>query len=281
MSTSTRAARWSGLRVPRASRTASCRSRSSSGSRAGPVPSSSTRSRSSGSGSAARTLARRSRSRQALTTTRWSQVVTRESPRNVPARRNAATYASWRASAASSGLPITRSATAQRRSWWRSTSVLKAVGSPSTWAWSRAASLGWSGGSGTAGGAYGVGPSITSSSATAHDSTWCLVDPALVAAPLLGERGQVDQDVAGGDRLLGLRVTEEPAPERLATLRQDLSDPIGAAVVVAGSSAGIRSCTSVSSPLSRSLTAPTCWAEPRSRTRPTPRLIPPSRGLPL
>ncbi len=87
-------------------------------------------SRSSGSGSAARTLRRRSRSRQALTTIRCSQVVTAASPRNDSARRNAEISASWRASAASSGLPVVRRATAQSRSRWRRNSSPNASGSP-------------------------------------------------------------------------------------------------------------------------------------------------------
>ena len=85
-------------------------------------------SRSSGSGSAARTLRRRNRSRQALTTIRCSQVVTAASPRKDSARRNAEISASWRASAASSGLPVVRRATAQSRSRWRREQLAERVG---------------------------------------------------------------------------------------------------------------------------------------------------------
>ena len=97
-------------------------------------------SRSSGSGSARRTFARRSRSRQALTTIRCSQVVTAESPRKDSARLKAEMRASWSASAASSGLPVVRSATAHSRSRWRANSSPKAAGSPATCASSRATS---------------------------------------------------------------------------------------------------------------------------------------------
>ena len=89
-------------------------------------------SRSSGSGSARRTFAARIRSRQALTTTRCSQVVTAASPRNDPARRYAATMPSCRPSAASSGLPMVRSATAQSRSRCRPKRTPNASRSPAT-----------------------------------------------------------------------------------------------------------------------------------------------------
>ena len=78
--------------------------------------------------SAARTFARRSRSRQALTTIRCSQVVTAASPRKESARRNAEIIASWSASAASSGWPVVRRATAHSRSRCRAKSSPKAVG---------------------------------------------------------------------------------------------------------------------------------------------------------
>ena len=97
-------------------------------------------SRSSGSGSAARTRRRRSRSRQALTTIRCSQVVTAASPRKESARRNAEISASWRASAASSGSPVVRRATAHSRSRCRANRSPKASGSPATWASSSARS---------------------------------------------------------------------------------------------------------------------------------------------
>ena len=96
------------------------------------APRSARSSRSSGSGSARRTFIARSRSRQALTTTRCSQVVTAASPRKDPARRNAAIIPSWRPSAASSGLPIVRRATAHSRSRCRAKSSPKASASPST-----------------------------------------------------------------------------------------------------------------------------------------------------
>ena len=89
----------------------------------GASPRSPRSSRSSGSASVRRTFAARRRSRQALTTTRCSQVVTAASPRKVPARRYAATRPSWRPSAASSRLPMVRSATAQSRSRWRAKST--------------------------------------------------------------------------------------------------------------------------------------------------------------
>ena len=98
-------------------------------------------SRSSGSASVRRTFAARRRSRQALTTTRCSQVVTAASPRKVSARRYAATRPSCRPSAASCGLPIVRRATAQSRSRWRVNSRPNASGSPATWAASSSASV--------------------------------------------------------------------------------------------------------------------------------------------
>ena len=68
------------------------------------------------------------RSRQALTTIRCSQVVTAASPRKDPARRNAAIMPSWRPSAASSGLPMVRSATAHSRSRCRREQLAERVG---------------------------------------------------------------------------------------------------------------------------------------------------------
>src|SRR5580698_1009389 len=73
---------------------------------------------------------RRSRSSEALTTIRCSQVVTADSPRKSPARRKAEIIASWRASAASSGSQTMRRATAHSRSLWRRNSAPKASWSP-------------------------------------------------------------------------------------------------------------------------------------------------------
>ena len=79
---------------------------------------------------AGRAARRRIRSRQALTTIRCSQVVTAESPRKSPARRNAEIIASCSASAASSGSPSVRSATAHSRSRWRVNNIPNAVALP-------------------------------------------------------------------------------------------------------------------------------------------------------
>ncbi|CAM5705817.1 hypothetical protein SCALM49S_01310 [Streptomyces californicus] len=67
-------------------------------------------------GDVLREAALRTRSRQALTVIRWSQVVTADWPRKVWAARKALTRASWTASAASSLSPRVRNATAQSRS---------------------------------------------------------------------------------------------------------------------------------------------------------------------
>ena len=143
------AAAWSTDIPSRSTRTIAVRC--STGSRASARPTSRTVSRSasrsrgsagscSGSGTVGRAARRRTRSRQALTTMRCSQVVTRASPRKDPAARYADRHASWTASAASSGSPRVRSATAHSR--WRCcrTSASKASGSPATWAASRARS---------------------------------------------------------------------------------------------------------------------------------------------
>ena len=98
----------------------------------------------SGRGTVGRALARRRRSRHALTTIRCNQVVTWASPRKVAAERCALSSASWRASAASSGSPVVRRATAQSRSRCRPTSVVNAVGSPAACAASSSASGRWS-----------------------------------------------------------------------------------------------------------------------------------------
>ena len=135
-----RAAPRAGCRsASRTCRRCSPRSVTSAGSSASSVaeidePRSPYSSRSSGSASARRTLAARIRSRQALTTTRCSQVVTAASPRNEPALRKAATMPSWSPSAASSGLLMVRSATAQSRSRCRAKRTPKASWSPPTWA---------------------------------------------------------------------------------------------------------------------------------------------------
>ena len=59
-----------------------------------------------------------------------------------------------------------------------------------------------SGGSRTAGGACGAGPSSPRVTQRSRQHL-CLVDPAPVAAPLLRQRGEVDQDEPGGDRVVG------------------------------------------------------------------------------
>ena len=138
-------------------------------------------------GSAARTLRRRSRSRQALTTIRCSQVVTAASPRKESARRKAEISASWRASAASSGLPVVRSATAQSRSRCRRNSSPNASGSPARWASTRAASL--------------VlptdPPTPPTSSVPASRPDRDVGDLPAVATASRGQPGQPDQQVAG------------------------------------------------------------------------------------
>ena len=184
MSTRTSAARWSAVSCSRRGHQALAAPavRAGSAPPANRRPAALLRSRSSGSGWALRRFILRSRSRQALTTTRCSQVVTCASPRKLPARRNAAMYASCRASAASSGLRITRSAMAQRRSWWRPTSTANAAGSPPRCASSSSRSVGRGGGeesSGAEGRAQHEGghpPSLQ------HLD---LVDTAPVALPLL------------------------------------------------------------------------------------------------
>src|SRR6476469_9547668 len=205
MSTSTSAARWSAGRVARAASTARRRSSATaacSGSSTGLVkvnddPRSRWSSRSSGNELARRTLAARRQSRKALTTTRCSQVVTAASPRKLSARRYAATSPSWSPSAASWGLPMVRSATAQRRSRCRVNSVAKASGSPATWAARRSTSERSS-----------AGASVT----LHHD----LGDLAAVLAAHGGQRGQPDHDVAALDGRVDGHHPMGPGHRRLA-----------------------------------------------------------------
>ena len=116
-----------------------------------------------------------------MTTTRCSQVVTAASPRNEPARRNAAIIPSCRPSAASSGLPMVRSATAHSRSRCRPNSSPNASGSPSTCGAQQ----------------LGVGPV----GSPHHVTTTSAIVP---AEPALDrrERGQPDDDVPPGDGLV-------------------------------------------------------------------------------
>ena len=127
-------------------------------------------------------------------------------------------------------------------------------------------------------------PSATSrllrwSSQLAHIRTSASIDSAPVARPLLRQRGQVHQDIAGGHGLARLQRRRAPrlglfghaTPIRVAAHRGRR----GPGRVLAGT----RSSTSVPLPLRVSATSRTGWAEPRSRTSPTPRLIPPSLGL--
>ena len=107
-----------------------------------------------------------------------------------------------------------------------------------------------------------------------------LVDSASVAAPLLRQRGQIHQHEPGRRRLLqGRSVAVPPACDRVLTVRHWASLLIGGLVVPAGSVLGIRACRSVPLPLSWTWTVlgPVGDA-PRSRTSPTPRLMPPRSG---
>jgi hypothetical protein len=133
MSTRTSAACCSGTSCRSAARTSIAVSLHSDGSAGGcwPVASASSVS-SSWQPVAGRAARRRIRSRAAFTTILCSQVVTAESPRKWSARRNAAIIASCRASAASSGSPSVRTATAQSRSRCRPNSSPNASLSPAT-----------------------------------------------------------------------------------------------------------------------------------------------------
>jgi hypothetical protein len=133
MSTSTSAACCSGASCCSAARTSIAVSLLPDGSASDwpPVASASSVS-SSWQDVAGRAVRRRVRSRAELTTILCNQVVTAESPRKLSARRSAAIIASCTASAASSGSPTVRTATAQSRSRCRLNSSPNASGSPDT-----------------------------------------------------------------------------------------------------------------------------------------------------
>src|SRR5207302_3692457 len=128
--------------------------------------------------------------------------------------RKAETSAFCTASAASSGSPSVRTATAQSRSRWLRTSSPKASESPAMWAWSRARSSGpvaarssspaassWS----DTGSGYGP----TRSAAVDLD----VGDAALVVDAVGGQRqlGEPQQQVARGQRLLVGAQRDEPS----------------------------------------------------------------------
>ena len=75
-------------------------------------------------------------------------------------------------------------------------------------------------------------------------------------------------------------VADWPAFDSAATVRQRLSEPIGGCGVWAGSVSGTRNSTAVPVPLRVRCTERTGCGVSRSSTRPTPRLMLPSFGLP-
>ena len=276
MSTSTSAARWSGGSSARAPRAPGCRRSPARTCASGPgsapwsglastAPRAACSSRSSGSGSAARTLRRRSRSRQALTTIRCSQVVTAASPRNDSARRKAETSASWRASAASSGLPVVRRATAHSRSRWRRNSSPNASGSPARCASIRATS--WR--------------LVDSSTPPARHGGQDLTVMSAISPrkPPDGRRqlGQPDEQVAGRR----CRVEGDVAALGGVLLP---ADPVELVDGVRGLGDALRRRRTRrrrwGRPTKRTAPSETSWSSPRSSIRPTPGLSPPSSGSP-